>query len=173
MVHPIAAGLHRRGVAVTSIIGGRSRQWVIFEKELRQHGEVVVCTDDGSLGRHGFVTDALEDVLAREAVNVVYAVGPVPMMKAVMAVTRPSGVVTTVSLNPIMVDGTGMCGCCRVSVGGETRFACIDGPEFDGFLVDFDLLMDRLGTYRLFEQQANSRHEGQCKVSLSSVSKAA
>jgi ferredoxin--NADP+ reductase len=173
VVYPIAAGLNRGGTAVTSIIGGRSREWVIFEKELRKHGEVIICTDDGSYGRRGFVTDALKDVLARGLVTAVYAVGPVPMMKAVVGVTRPFGVPTIVSLNPIMVDGTGMCGGCRVSVGGETRFACVDGPEFDGFLVDFDLLTDRLGTYRLFEQQANSRHEEQCKVGLLCAGKTA
>jgi ferredoxin/flavodoxin---NADP+ reductase len=164
VVHPIAEGLHRLGVAVTSIIGGRSKEWVIFEKELRQKGEVIVCTDDGSYGRHGFVTDAVKDVLARNRVDAVYAVGPVPMMKAVVAITRPAGVHTIVSLNPVMVDGTGMCGGCRVNVGGEVKFACVDGPEFDGFLVDFDLLSDRLSIYRSFEQLANAWHEEACKL---------
>jgi ferredoxin/flavodoxin---NADP+ reductase len=166
VVHPIAEGLHQLGVSVTSIIGGRSKEWVIFEKELRQKGEVVVCTDDGSYGRHGFVTDAVKELLASQTVNAVYAVGPVPMMKAVVAITRPAGVPTIVSLNPVMVDGTGMCGGCRVNVGGEVKFACVDGPEFDGFQVDFDLLSDRLGTYRSFEQQANVRHEEACKLGL-------
>ncbi len=165
VVHPIAQGLQRKGVAVTSVIGGRSKEWVIFENELKRLGEVLVCTDDGSYGRHGFVTDAAKDVLARGNINVVYAVGPVPMMRAVVKLTKPLGVHTIVSLNPVMVDGTGMCGGCRVSVGGETLFACVDGPEFDGHLVDFDLLMDRLTTYREFEQQACEA--GTCKIGLS------
>ena len=167
VVHPIAQGLHRLGVTVHSIIGGRSKEWVIFEQELRRLGDVTVCTDDGSYGRHGFVTDAAKDLLAACACNVVYAVGPVPMMRAVVNLTKPSGVHTIVSLNPVMVDGTGMCGGCRVAVGGQTLFACVDGPEFDGHLVDFDLLMDRLATYREYEQQAVvACHAGTCKVGL-------
>ncbi len=159
VVHPIAQGLSRRGVRVTSIIGGRSREWVIFEAELQRLGEVIVCTDDGSHGRKGFVTDALKDILAAGGVDIVYAVGPVPMMRAVANLTRPLGVHTIVSLNPVMIDGTGMCGGCRVSVGSETRFACVDGPEFDGHQVNFEELIDRLGTYREFEQQAACREE--------------
>jgi ferredoxin--NADP+ reductase len=108
VVHPIAQGLHQRGVRVTSIIGGRSKEWVIFEKELQRLGEVVVCTDDGSYGRKGFVTDAVLDLLAADGVNIVYAVGPVPMMRAVAELTRPLGVRTIVSLNPVMIDGTGI-----------------------------------------------------------------
>jgi ferredoxin--NADP+ reductase len=168
VVHPIAQGLQRRRVSVLSIIGGRSREWVILENELRRLGEVVVCTDDGSYGRHGFVTDAAKDALAGGGVDIVYAVGPVPMMRAVVNLTKPLGVHTIVSLNPVMVDGTGMCGGCRVGVGGQTLFACVDGPEFDGHLVDFDLLMDRLATYREFEQQANAfaEKEHTCKIGL-------
>jgi ferredoxin/flavodoxin---NADP+ reductase len=167
VVHPIAQGLHRQGVQVVSIIGGRSREWVIFEPELRRLGDVVVCTDDGSYGRHGFVTDAARDALAGGGIQIVYAVGPVPMMRAVVNLTKPLGVHTIVSLNPIMVDGTGMCGGCRVAVGGETLFACVDGPEFDGHLVDFDVLMDRLTTYREFEQQALSPcTDGACRIGL-------
>ena len=166
VVHPIAQGLQRRGVQVVSVIGGRSREWVIFEEELRRLGEVLVCTDDGSYGRKGFVTDVARDVLAAGGVDVVYAVGPVPMMRAVASLTRPLKVPTIVSLNPVMVDGTGMCGGCRVNVGGETKFACVDGPEFDGHLVDFDLLWDRLGTYRAHEQRALSTHEETCRVGL-------
>jgi ferredoxin--NADP+ reductase len=166
VIHPIAQGLHRQGVAVVSIIGGRSKEWVIFEEELRKLGEVVVCTDDGSCGRKGFVTDAAKDVLAAGGVDCVYAVGPVPMMRAVVAVTKPLGVHTIVSLNPVMVDGTGMCGGCRVSVGNETKFACVDGPEFDGHLVDFDLLWDRLGTYRTQEQESLARHEESCRIGM-------
>ena len=154
VVHPIAQGLSKSGVKVTSIIGGRSKEWVIFENELQSLGDVVVCTDDGSYGRQGFVTDALGELLEAGDVDIVYAVGPVPMMRAVANLTKPGAVRTIVSLNPVMIDGTGMCGGCRVSIGSETRFACVDGPEFDGHQVDFDLLMDRLGTYREFEQKA-------------------
>jgi ferredoxin--NADP+ reductase len=165
VVHPIAQGLHRLGVSVRSIIGGRSKEWVIFEQELRRLGEVAVCTDDGSYGRHGFVTDAAKEALAAGGWNIVYAVGPVPMMRAVVNLTRSAGVHTIVSLNPVMVDGTGMCGGCRVAVGGQTLFACVDGPEFDGFQVDFDLLMDRLATYREYEQQALAACDPEsCKI---------
>lgn len=168
VVHPIAQALARRGVHVTSVIGGRSKEWVILESELRRYGKVVVCTDDGSYGRRGFVTQAAADLLAAGGVDVVYAVGPVPMMRAVAEMTRPPGVRTIVSLNPLMVDGTGMCGGCRVSVGGKAFFACVDGPEFDGHQVDFDLLADRLTTYREFEQAANARTdaEGACRIGL-------
>jgi ferredoxin--NADP+ reductase len=164
VIHPIAQELHGRGVAVTSIVGGRSREWVIMEDELAACGEVVACTDDGSYGRPGFVTDALRDTLDAGGVDAVYAVGPVPMMRAVAELTRPYGVATTVSLNAIMVDGTGMCGGCRVAVGGETRYACVDGPEFDAHLVDFGLLADRLTTYRPFEQEALERRA--CRIGL-------
>lgn len=167
VVHPIAQGLRHRGVSVLSIIGGRSKEWVIFEPELRRLGDVTVCTDDGSYGRHGFVTDAAKELLASGGIDIVYAVGPVPMMRAVVNLTKPLAVRTIVSLNPVMVDGTGMCGGCRVDVGGETKFACVDGPEFDGHHVDFDLLMDRLSTYREFEQEALSAcQEGACKIGL-------
>jgi ferredoxin--NADP+ reductase len=164
VVHPIAQGLHRRGVRVTSIIGGRSQEWVIFEKELQRLGEVVVCTDDGSYGRKGFVTDAAKEILAAGGVDIVYAVGPVPMMRAVANLTRPLGVRTIVSLNPVMIDGTGMCGGCRVSLGNETRFACVDGPEFDGHQVNYEELMDRLSTYREFEQRATACADGACRM---------
>ena len=167
VVHPIAQGLNQRGVSVLSIIGGRSKEWVIFEQELRRLGEVTVCTDDGSYGRKGFVTDVAREALALDKWDVVYAVGPVPMMRAVVNLTRPAGIHTIVSLNPVMVDGTGMCGGCRVAVDGQTHFACVDGPEFDGHLVDFDLLMDRLSTYREFEDRARAGcEEGDCKIGL-------
>jgi ferredoxin--NADP+ reductase len=165
VILPIAQELQRRGVAVTSIIGGRSREWVILESELAATGTVVPCTDDGSYGRPGFVTEALADTLAAGGVSAVYAVGPVPMMRAVSAVTAPLGVPTVVSLNPVMVDGTGMCGGCRVTVGGITRYACVDGPEFDAALVDFAELSDRLATYREFEKDALARREA-CHVGL-------
>jgi len=164
VAHPIAQGLHRLGARVTSIIGGRSREWVIFEEELRRFGHVVVCTDDGSRGRKGFVTDAIRDALAAGDVDTVYAVGPVPMMRAVANLTREPRVRTIVSLNPVMVDGTGMCGGCRVSIGNENKFACVDGPEFDGHLVDFDELMDRLCTYREFEKRALECAKENCRT---------
>ena len=153
---PIATGLRERGTSVTSIIGARSREWVLLEEELAALGPVVACTDDGSYGRPGLVTGPLADEL-HAAPDVVYAVGPVPMMRAVAELTRPLGIRTIVSLNPIMVDGTGMCGGCRVTVGGELRFACVDGPEFDGHAVDFDELADRLTTYRVEEELARAR----------------
>jgi ferredoxin--NADP+ reductase len=154
VVHPIALGLAALGVEVISVIGGRSKEWVIFEDELRRAGRVVTCTDDGSYGRHGFVTDALREVIEAGGVDAVYAVGPVPMMRAVAELTRPYGVPTFASLNAIMLDGTGMCGGCRVAVGGKTVYACVDGPEFDAHQVDFRELADRLGTYRDFEAHA-------------------
>jgi ferredoxin--NADP+ reductase len=163
-VYPIAQGLARRGVRVSSVVGGRSKEWVIFERELCALGDVTVCTDDGSFGRKGFVTDAARDALETGGVNIVYAVGPVPMMRAVANLTRSFGVRTIVSLNPVMIDGTGMCGGCRVSIGGKMHFACVDGPEFDGHLVDFDELEDRLLMYREFEQQANACAAGACRL---------
>jgi ferredoxin--NADP+ reductase len=164
VILPIAQELWRRGVTVTSIVGGRSQEWVILERELGACGEVVACTDDGSYGRPGFVTEAVKDVLAAGGIDEVFAVGPVPMMRAVAGLTKPLGVKTTVSLNPIMVDGTGMCGGCRVTVDGKTQYACVDGPEFDGHAVDFAELTDRLATYRPFEQAALDRR-GACQPS--------
>jgi len=169
VAHPIAQGVRARGARVTSIVGGRSREWVIFEEELRRFGDVIVCTDDGSYGRKGFVTDAARNVLAAGGVDVVYAVGPVPMMRAVANLTREFGVRTIVSLNPVMIDGTGMCGGCRVSIGGETRFACVDGPEFDGHQVNFEELMDRLSTYREFEQRAAACADEHCRLQKRSI----
>jgi len=157
---------------VTSVIGGRSKEWVIFEKELRALGEVIVCTDDGSYGRKGFVTDAAREILTSDKVDIVYAVGPVPMMRAVANLTRELGVHTIVSLNPVMIDGTGMCGGCRVSLGNETKFACVDGPEFDGHLVNFDELQDRLSTYREFEQRSTACASGKCRMETTTASPA-
>jgi ferredoxin--NADP+ reductase len=163
VVYPIAKALADAGTPVTAIIGGRTRQLVILEDQMKAICRaVLVTTDDGSYGRKGLVTDALKDLLsdADPPVGAVYAVGPVPMMKAAAEITRPMGIKTVVSLNPIMVDGTGMCGGCRVSVDGKTRFACVDGPEFDGHQVDFDELADRLSMYRQQESQALE----QCKL---------
>ena len=164
VVHPIAQSLKKQGVRVTSVIGGRAKEWVIFENELKRYGQVVVCTDDGSSGRKGFVTDAAKDILTNDKVDIVYAVGPVPMMRAVANLTRGLGVHTIVSLNPVMIDGTGMCGGCRVSLGNETKFACVDGPEFDGHKVNFDELQDRLSTYREFEQRSTACASGKCRM---------
>jgi ferredoxin--NADP+ reductase len=156
VIFPIARRLAELGTDVITVLGARTSESVLFEAEFGTFGELVVCTDDGSAGRAGLVTDALRDLLATRPVDVVYAAGPVPMMRAVAAVTRPLAVRTIVSLNPLMVDGTGMCGGCRVTVDGAMRFACVDGPEFDAHGVDFDELADRLGTYRESEQVAAS-----------------
>lgn len=156
-MHHIAKGHASAGNHVVAIIGAREKQLLLFEKELSAFvGELVICTDDGSYGRKGLVTDPLKERLEKGGVGEVVAVGPVPMMAAVAEATRPFGVPTTVSLNPIMVDGIGMCGACRVSVGGKTRFACVDGPEFDGHQVDFDELRRRLAAFR---QQENASFE--------------
>ena len=171
VVHPIAQGLSQHGVRVTSVIGGRAKEWVIFEKELERFGKVVVCTDDGSYGRKGFVTDAAKDIIGAEKVDIVYAVGPVPMMRAVANLTRQLGIHTVVSLNPVMIDGTGMCGGCRVTLGNETKFACVDGPEFDGHKVNFDELQDRLSTYREFERQATACATENCRLGKTPAAK--
>jgi ferredoxin--NADP+ reductase len=156
VVYPIACGAKAMHGQVVAIVGGRTKDFVILEKELRAVVDrVIVTTDDGSAGTKGLVTDALQALLAEGTVfDEVVAVGPLPMMKAVVAVTKPLGIKTTVSLNPLMVDGTGMCGGCRVSVGGEQKFVCVDGPEFDGLAVDFDELGARLRAYR--EQEAEA-----------------
>jgi len=136
-----------------------------MENELAKAGdELIVCTDDGSYGRKAFVTEALKEVLEREKVDIVVAIGPVPMMKAVSDLTRDRGIKTMVSLNSIMIDGTGMCGGCRVTVNGERRFTCVDGPEFDGHQVDFDELTERLGTYRSDEKRSLEEFEHTCKL---------
>ena len=148
VLHPITRGLKEIGNNVISIIGARSKDILILEDEMKAaSNKLHVCTDDGTYGHHGFVTEVLKQVLEKEDVKLVVAIGPVPMMKFVSKITKEFNVPTMVSLNPIMVDGTGMCGGCRVSVGGETKFACVDGPEFDGHKVDFDELMRRLQAY--------------------------
>ena len=157
-VHPIACALKEAGNRVVSIIGARTKELLIMEEEMgRASHELLVATDDGSYGHHGFVTDVLKQVIEREGkenVALVVAIGPVPMMRACCKVTEPYGVETVVSLNPIMVDATGMCGACRVTVGGETKFACVDGPEFGGHQVDFDELTKRLRIYVEDERRA-------------------
>jgi NAD(P)H-flavin reductase len=149
VLFPLAKALAEAGNDVTTIIGGRSEPYVILRDELAEFSTVEVTTEDGSLGTKGFVTAVLGQMLGDESQRpqAVYAVGPVPMMAAVAEQTRPGGIKTIVSLNPIMVDGTGMCGGCRVTVGDEIKFACVDGPEFDGHLVDFKELADRQQTY--------------------------
>jgi NAD(P)H-flavin reductase len=160
VVLPIAAGVRQAGGRVTAILGARTRDLVILEEDVRRVADdCFVTTDDGSHGSKGLVTDALRSVAASASppLDEVVAVGPLPMMRAVCDVTRTLGLPTTVSLNPIMVDGTGMCGGCRVSVGGEIKFVCVDGPEFDGHLVDFAELTARLAAYRDDERVAASR----------------
>lgn len=145
---PIARAYKEAGSEVVVVMGARSGDLLIYEKELEAASDrVLVATDDGSKGRKGIVTDALREELVQRGADLVIAVGPVAMMRAVAETTRPLGVRTIVSLNPIMVDGTGMCGGCRVTVGGETKFACTDGPEFDGHLVDWDVLLTRQRKY--------------------------
>jgi ferredoxin--NADP+ reductase len=150
---PIAVALADAGNDVIAIIGGRSGEFVILEEELgRVCTEVYPTTDDGSYGYHGLVTDRLTELIdSGRQIDYVMVAGPTPMMRAVAEVTRPHGIETVASLNPIMVDGTGMCGGCRVSVGEQTRFACVDGPEFDAHLVDFDELERRNRAYAAFE----------------------
>jgi len=164
VVYPIAAALKKQGAKVTSIIGARCKDLLILEKEMKGvSDELIVTTDDGSYGIHGFVSDALKDLIeSGEKIDEVFAIGPVPMMKAIVGVTRNYGIKTTVSLNSIMVDATGMCGACRVAVGGETKFACVDGPEFDGFAVDFDLLASRLRMYMTQEKESLENYRCEC-----------
>lgn len=149
-VYPITRDLKRAGNEVISIIGARNKELLFWEEKMQAISDrLLVCTDDGSHGRKGFVTDLIKEVLAEEVpVNQIWAIGPMPMMRAVAELTRPLGIKTIVSLNPIMVDGTGMCGACRVSVGNETKFACVDGPEFDAHQVDYQLAIRRLAFYR-------------------------
>lgn len=157
-VHPIASALHDAGNRVISIMGARTKELLILEAEMKKASdELLIATDDGSFGHHGFVTDLLKSVIEREGSNnvaLVIAIGPVPMMRACCKVTEPYKIRTIVSLNPIMLDATGMCGACRVTVAGSTKFACIDGPEFEGHEVDFDELTKRLRIYTAQEKRA-------------------
>ncbi|MCU0452531.1 MAG: sulfide/dihydroorotate dehydrogenase-like FAD/NAD-binding protein [Bacteroidetes bacterium] len=157
---PITRALHAAGNIVYSIVGARSRDLIILEQEMAAASdELFMTTDDGSYGRKGFVTDQLRDLLTSRKVDTVYAIGPLPMMKAVSGVTKDAGVKTVVSLNALMVDGTGMCGGCRVSVGGKMRFACVDGPEFNAHEVDFDELIIRNRSYSEHERESVQRFE--------------
>ena len=162
---PIARGFKAAGNEVVTIMGARSADLLIYEQELsRVSDRVVIATDDGSKGLKGLVTTALKNDLDQRRANLVIAIGPAVMMRAVAETTRPLGIKTMVSLNPIMVDGTGMCGGCRVSVGNETKFACTDGPEFDGHLVDWDILLSRQRKYASEQKQSfdtwKQKHNG-------------
>jgi ferredoxin--NADP+ reductase len=155
-IYPAVKALKAAGNKVVTIIGARCKNLLIYEEELRaQSTELRITTDDGSCGRKGFVSDELKDIIASgEKIDLVIAVGPVPMMQVCCDVTKPHGIKTIVSLNPIMLDATGMCGVCRVVVGGKTKFACVEGPEFDGHEVDFKELSERLKTFKDVEKQA-------------------
>ncbi len=164
VVYPLAVALKKAGNRVTSIIGSRTKDLLILEEEMgKTSDKLIVATDDGSYGFHGFVSAVLQKMIDEgEKIDHVFTIGPVPMMKVICNVTKPHGIPTTVSLNSIMVDATGMCGACRVSVGGKTKFTCVDGPEFDGHKVDFDLLSSRLKMYCDMEKQAYQLHRCGC-----------
>lgn len=161
IAYPTAKALKEAGNEVIGIIGGRSKEYVILENEMNEIcNEVFPTTDDGSYGYHGFVTQKLQDLIdSGKKIDFVLAIGPIPMMKAVAEVTRPHGIKTVVSLNPIMVDGTGMCGGCRATVGGKTVFVCVDGPEFDAHDVDFKVLMNRNSMYNQQEHHSLDNYE--------------
>jgi ferredoxin/flavodoxin---NADP+ reductase len=163
IAYPTAVALKQAGNHTISIIGGRTKEFVILENEMRKVcDEVFVTTDDGSYGKHGFVTDQLKEIIEARKIDFVLAIGPIPMMKAVADVTREKGIQTVVSLNPIMVDGTGMCGGCRATVDNKTVFVCVDGPEFDAHKVDFKTLMTRNQSYLMEEKVSVEEHE--CKL---------
>ena len=163
-IYPQAKWLHERGVAVDVIIGAKTRDLLIYKEEMAAVCDnLFICTDDGSEGFHGMVTALLEKLVADgRSYTQAVAIGPMIMMKFTTLTARKLGLPIVVSLNTLMVDGTGMCGACRVSVGGKTRFACVEGPEFDGYAVDFDEAMRRQGQYRAEEAEANEKHV--CKI---------
>ena len=163
IAYPVAKKLHQLGAEVHSIVGFRNQDLVILEKEFAAVSDkLCIRTDDGSYGQKGLVTDALKELIeAEEKYDEVIAIGPLVMMKFVSKMTKEYGIKTVVSMNPIMIDGTGMCGGCRLTVGGKTKFACVDGPDFDGHEVDFDEAMARAAMYRSFERQA---HEDTCNL---------
>lgn len=158
-IYPIAQAYKKAGNKLHTIIGARNKSLLFYENEHRAVADQMhVCTDDGSYGHHGFVSDVLKELLdSGEKIDMIMAIGPVPMMRVVANLTRGYNVPTWVSLNPLMVDGTGMCGGCRVKIGDETKFACVDGPDFDGHKVDFALLTSRLSAYREQERAAMKR----------------
>lgn len=163
IAYPIAKKLHNLGAEVHSVVGFRNKDLVILEDDFAKVSDkLVMMTDDGSHGTKGLVTNALKDLIeSGEQYDEVITIGPLIMMKFVCAVTKEYGIKTTVSMNPIMIDGTGMCGGCRLTVGGETKFACVDGPDFDGHLVDFDEALERGSMYKPFERHA---HEETCNL---------
>ena len=164
VAYPEAKALKIAGNKVTTIIGARNKDLLILEEEMKAlSDEFYVTTDDGSKGHHGFVTDILKKLIEeKRRIDLAIAIGPTVMMKAIAGVTRPYNIKTLVSLNPILIDGTGMCGGCRVTVGNETKFVCVDGPEFDAHLVDFDQLLTRQRIYLDEESKALKLHEGRC-----------
>ncbi len=163
IAYPVAKKLHEQGCKVTSVVGFRNKDLVILEDEFRAvSSNYVLMSDDGTAGEKGLVTDALKKLIeAGEKFDCVIAIGPLIMMKFVCLLTKQYGIKTIVSMNPIMIDGTGMCGGCRLTVGGKTKFACVDGPDFDGHEVDFDEAMARGSVYRPFERKA---HEEYCNL---------
>lgn len=163
IAYPIAKALHKQGTEVHSIVGFRNQELVILEDEFRAASDVLkLMTDDGSYGEKGLVTDALKALIeSGEQYDEVIAIGPLVMMKFVAKLTKEYGIKTTVSMNPVMVDGTGMCGGCRLTVGGETKFACVDGPDFDGHLVDFDEAIQRS---RMYFETERKHHEATCNL---------
>jgi NAD(P)H-flavin reductase len=169
-IHPIARALSDAGNRTISILGARTKELILLENEMKNvSSEVQIVTDDGSYGSKGFVTDILKEMIQNnEVIDRVISIGPLVMMKAVADLTRQYGIQTFASLNPIMIDGTGMCGACRVTVGNEMKFACVDGPEFDAHQVDFDGLLNRLGTYLPEEKESKARYlketTGACRL---------
>ncbi|NTW53743.1 MAG: sulfide/dihydroorotate dehydrogenase-like FAD/NAD-binding protein [Chlorobaculum sp.] len=166
IAYPTAAALKEAGNYVITINGARSKDLVILEEEMKAvSDEAYITTDDGSYGFHGFVTQKLQELIdSGKKIDFVLAIGPIPMMRAVAEVTRPYGIKTVVSLNPIMIDGTGMCGGCRVTVGNEIKFGCIDGPEFDAHQVDFKNLADRNRIYHHEEKEADEAFAHRCNL---------
>ena len=161
-IFPQLRELHDNGISVDLVLGARNKDYVILEDDFSKITENrYICTDDGSSGIKGFVTDKLKELIASgEKYDYVIAIGPLPMMRAVVNITKELGIKTYVSLNPIMIDGTGMCGGCRLTYDGETKFACVDGPDFDGFKVDFNELMARSNMYKKTEEKHMCRLEG-------------
>ncbi|MBF0458722.1 MAG: sulfide/dihydroorotate dehydrogenase-like FAD/NAD-binding protein [Nitrospirae bacterium] len=163
-VFPILRALKLKGCRTISIIGFRSKSLVFWEGRFREYSdETIIVTDDGTYGEKGLVTQPLKQIITEREINRVIAIGPLVMMKAAAEVTRPAGVRTIVSVNPIMVDGTGMCGSCRVSLGGEVKFACIDGPDMDGHLVNFDELLIRQKRFSKYEKKSLELYEKKCQ----------
>jgi NAD(P)H-flavin reductase len=160
-LYPIARAFKEAGSRLIAVLGARTRELLILEREMAAFAdETIVLTDDGSHGKKGVITVGIEEVLRREPVHLAVAIGPAVMMKFAALLTKRYNVPTIASLNTIMVDGTGMCGACRVSVGGKTRFVCVDGPEFDAHEIDYDEMIQRLGTYRAEEKESYDAYLG-------------